>query len=370
MHLRQLKSNDPGSGPSGSGVLRWSATICAALVFSMPAMAAGICNNIATVGGGTLVPSPSSGAGWDVGSGQCNGDFTVTTSPLFPGGALELGMRIEQRSMGQINPPQHSGINYEVQTGPDPTDSARAWWNFQHSIAYKGGTNSVNNLDKLTFVIRRDVGIDTPAAPSFNMLTLRSTIDDRHSPKSTTTFSDIYQTSQNPVFGWFSPTYNLTNANPGAWMLTLAAAKDGKFSSVSICAHTVNVACNAAPVVYTCAGFEAPMDKVISVKKANRVLPLKMVCADANGNVLGAGSIAAPIVQVTKSPAGPATDPVGELLSAGQGTDGNQFVFDGSRWAFNLQTKNFTGSGTYTITAVAGGGDVLLIGPIGTFVVQ
>ena len=153
-------------------------------------------------------------------------------------------------------------------------------------------------------------------------------------------------------------------------MLTLAALKNGKIASVSVCAHTSGASCAPAPVVYYCTGFDAPMDKVISVKKANRVLPLKMVCTDGNGNIVGSTSIASPIVQVTKSPAGPATDPVGELLSAGQGTDGNQFVFDGSRWAFNLQTKNFTGSGTYTITAVAGGGDVLLVGPIGTFVVQ
>lgn len=366
-YLSPRKNCVHGSRSAGSAALRWSAAICVALAIAMPAMASGACNNAATVGGGTLLVSPSAGAGWDVGSGQCNGDFTVVTNSLFPGGALELGMRIEQRSQGQINPPQHSGVNYEVQTGADPSNLTRAWWNFQHSIAYNGG---IGTLDNLTFAIRRDVGTQLPAQPVVDMLALRAVIDDRHVPKSTASFTDIYQTSQNPTFGWFSPAYNLTDSGPGAWTLTLAAVKAGKISSVSICAHTPDASCATAPVVYTCAGFDAPMDKVISVKKNNRVLPLKMVCTDGSGNVAGAGNIAAPIVQVTKTPAGPATDPVAELLSAGQGTDGNEFVFSGSQWAFNLQTKNFTGTGTYTITVVAGGTDLLVNAPTATFVVQ
>ena len=338
------------------------------LALGVPAIAAGVCNLAATVGGGTLATSPSAGAGWNVGSGQCNGDFTVAANPLFPGGAIELGMRIEQRRVGQVNPPFHSGINYEVQRGPDPTQANRAWWNFQHSIGYNGG---IASLDKLTFVIRKDVGNDIPVAPA-DMLALRAIIDDRPAPKTTATFSDLYQTSQNPVFGWFSPPYNLSpTAGPGAWMLTLAALKNGKIASVSVCAHTLGAACAPAPVVYSCAGFDAPMDKTVSVKKGNRVLPLKMVCSDGNGNTLGSGGIAPPVIQVTKSaPVGPATDPLGEILSAGQGTDGNEFVFDGSRWHFNLQTKNFTGSGTYTITAVAGDGGLLLLAPTATFVIE
>jgi hypothetical protein len=350
-----------------------SAANVAVLMFAtiaLPAAASGVCNNSYIVGGGTLGVSPSAGAGWNVGSGQCNGDFTVVTDPLFPGGALELGMRIEQRSAGQLNPPQHAGINYEVQKGSDTTqpNGARAWWNFQHSIAYNGG---IANLDKLTFVIRRDVGTDLPATPFTDMLAVRSVIDDRPTPKTTATYSDLYQTSQNPVFGWFSPTYSLTDSTPGAWMLTLAAVKAGRISSVSICAHTPTAVCNAAPIVYTCTDFEAPLDKAISAKKANRVLPLKMVCTGANGVALGAGDIAAPVVRVTKtSPSNEETAPADTYLSAGQGTDTNQFVFNGARWVFNLQTKNFTGTGTYAITAVGGGGNVIVGGPTGVFVVQ
>jgi hypothetical protein len=43
-----------------------------------------------------------------VGAGQCNGDFTVSRDATFPGtpggSGIELGMRIEQRSVGQLNP--------------------------------------------------------------------------------------------------------------------------------------------------------------------------------------------------------------------------------------------------------------------------
>lgn len=349
------------------------ATMFAALMLAMaalPAAASVVCNLLNSVGGGTDDVSPFPGAGWDVGSGQCNGDFTVVTDPSFAGGALELGMRIEQRSAGQLNSPQHAGIDYEVQTGSDTTQpsATKAWWNFQHSIAYNG---VIGDLEQLSFSIRTDEGSFVPTAPVFDMKALRGVIDDRHLPKSTTTYSDIYQTSQNPVFGWFTPGYDLASVAAGAWMLTLVAVEGESFSSVSICAHTVGASCAAPPVAYTCTGFEPPMDMVFKVKKkANRVLPLKMVCTDASGTVLGSGDIAAPIVQVTKNPAGEETSPDDVYLSAGQGTDGNQFVFDGSRWNFNLQTKNFTGVGTYTITAVDGGGDILIGAPTAEFIVQ
>ncbi len=85
-----------------------------------------------TVGGGTSNVSPSPGAGWDVGGGQCNGDFAVVRDVTFPGDpggdGIELGMRAEQRRVGQINPPAHAGSDYTVQTGEDPgTGGTRAW---------------------------------------------------------------------------------------------------------------------------------------------------------------------------------------------------------------------------------------------------
>jgi hypothetical protein len=53
----------------------------------------------------------------------------------------------------------------------------------------------------------------------------------------------------------------------------------------------------------------------------------------------------------------------------GQGDDGNQFVFDGKFWAFNLSTKGLA-PGTYTITAVSGNLSEYVIDPTCTAVVE
>jgi hypothetical protein len=233
--------------------LKWVPSIGGAMVLlalvSAPLPAAAVtCNLLENVGGGTTNPSPFAGAGWDVGSGQCNGDFTVSRDATFPGtpggSGIELGMRIEQRSVGQLNPPDHTQRDYTVQTGSDPNRADRAWWNFQQSIAYSG---SINSLDALTFIIRTDAGTSIPSQPFFDMLAARGTIDDRHPPKSTTTYTDIYQTSQNPVFGYFSA-YDMDEE--GAWTLTLVAMKSGRVSSVSICVHTPLAACEPLPVSF------------------------------------------------------------------------------------------------------------------------
>ena len=110
------------------------------MVLCTNAWSAAPCNEDFTVGGGTLAVSPSSGAGWDVGGGQCNGSFTVTEIESFPADGedgIELGLRAEQRRVGQVINTSNNGV-YEVGTGPDPTQANRAWWNFQHSIAYDG----------------------------------------------------------------------------------------------------------------------------------------------------------------------------------------------------------------------------------------
>ncbi|MDX1540649.1 MAG: hypothetical protein R3349_04530, partial [Geminicoccaceae bacterium] len=187
---------------------------------SPSAIAQVTCNLPATVGGGVEetapgVParssrtSPIAGIGWGVGSGQCNGSFVSTVDPAFPspdGDGIELAIRAEQRSVGQVDP---AGDDYTVETGADPTNANRAWWNFQTSTAYDG---NINDLDALTFDIRTDAGPNQPLLPSYDMLLLRSTIDDRNDTSDrpapadnpTATYADLYQTSQNPeFFPWF-----------------------------------------------------------------------------------------------------------------------------------------------------------------------
>ncbi len=200
------------------------------------------CNEPGVVGGGELGLSPGpvgppTSLGFDVGAGQCNGSFAIVSDPGFPGGALELAMRAEQRGIGQVT---NNGGDYTVAVGPDPTNGARAWWNFQHSIAYQG---DIDDLDALTFDIRTDVGTSVPATPA-DMLALRGPsgpIDDRNNqPNPTSTYADLYQTSQNPVFGWLS-SYDMNEE--GAWKLTLTAERDGSALESSICIHTPAAAC-------------------------------------------------------------------------------------------------------------------------------
>jgi hypothetical protein len=212
------------------------------------------CNLADTVGGGTLGLSSTVGPlglGWDVGNGQCNGSFGTTTDGTFPGGALELALRAEERRIGQVD--RLAPNAYEVQLGHDTTGPPalnRAWWNFQGSIAYDG---DISTLDALTLEIITDVGPNAPVAPVFDLLALRGFIDDRHNqPNPTTGFADLYQISQNPEFGWFVPASD-TDANPtgafdydseGAWRFVLTAVEDEDTSSVTICIHTPNAQCN------------------------------------------------------------------------------------------------------------------------------
>lgn len=353
------------------------------------------CDQADSVGGGQpgVSPGPTGNAatalGWDVGTGQCNGSFKTTADSSFPNNGsdgIELGMRAEQRREGQVprNADLASGAgDYTVQLGADNTTPVavnRAWWNFQHSIAYDG---VIDNLDGLVFSIRTDVGANAPAAPQFDMLFLRPFIDDRQAnTEPTATYDELYQTSQNPEFGYFT---NLADddANPdgdfdydeeGAWMMTLVALKDDAFASVSICIHTPNAACDPSPAiaVYTCSPFEPPMDKTVMVKaKARRILPLKIVCTDENGIELTDQDIASPEVEVSKVGGGAVTTDGEEFLISGKGTDGNQFVYDGNRfWQFNLNTRNFSGEGAYEISVNPGGNDILAGGPTTTFVIN
>jgi hypothetical protein len=335
------------------------------------------CNAPDTVGGGTLGISPGpigppDSLGWDVGSGQCNGSFTATVDNGFPspdGDGLELAMRAEQRSVGQV---ANDGGDYEVATGTDDTqpNPSRAWWNFQHSIAYDG---AIGDLDQLVFAIRTDAGSAVPAPPA-DLLAIRGGIDNRNNqPNATSTYSDLYQTSQNPLFGWLtdgaSGPYDVNEE--GAWTLTLAAIENGHLADVGICIHTPAEACDPPPAVYTCRGkeigaFFPPADRTISVKRGGRVIPLKVSCADSAGNELDGSDIAAPVLAVSQVPGGPLPGP---FASAGQGTVADEFVFGGSHWQFNLDTSSLPGPGTYEIRVRPGGSDLLLGSPLAILVI-
>ena len=105
--------------------------------------------------------------------------------------------------------------------------------------------------------------------------------------------------------------------------------------------------------IFSCVGFEPPMDNRIVKVKKNRVLPLKAEIVDSDGNPVTDADLGEnpPYIEVTRlqGQAGDPTDVTGEALSAGHGTDGNEFIFDGVKWFYNLGTKMFTSTGDYMI---------------------
>jgi hypothetical protein len=129
-----------------------------------------------------------------------------------------------------------------------------------------------------------------------------------------------------------------------------------------------------ATLAPSCVGFDPPMDNGAVTVKKNKVLPLKAELLNGNGNpITDADVIAPPVIQVFfYSGILPAVDVTDQALSAGQGTDGNQFEFSDGKWRFNLQTMNYTAAGTYTITMVSGDDSEYTIDPtcIAEFVIE
>lgn len=164
---------------------------------------------------------------------------------------------------------------------------------------------------------------------------------------------------------FFGDSSNATGA--GTMTRTLSVDVDPG-ESVWIGAQLQSLAANGAVVdatlntnlssnVYSCVGFEPPADRDVSVKKPNRVVPLRMTLLDGDGQIVF--NIDSPVVNVAYEGSytyGPST--LEELNYAGRGDEGNMFQFDGSKWAFNLSTRGLA-SGEYTITAVSGGDYVI-----------
>lgn len=276
--------------------------------------AAAPCEEDANVGGGVNTGTspgptgnPATALGWDVGTGQCNGSFTSKTFDGFPGGSLELAMRAEERRQGAV---ARIGANeYQVELGNDSGDVDRAWWNFQHSIAYGG---NIDDLDSLTFKITTHVGPNQPSASEVDMLAFRGIIDDRQGGSTPTTgFNDLYQTSQNPEFSWFSPDFD-NDVNPdgkfnydqeGAWLMTLTAEKYGETASVSICVHTPNaqcfpdhLACHAVKDVDRLYGITVDVEDEFTTQDGLKVKKAKEMCVTADKN--GEGILDDPAVFV------------------------------------------------------------------------
>lgn len=110
----------------------------------------------------------------------------------------------------------------------------------------------------------------------------------------------------------------------------------------------------------TCAGFEPPFDKALSLKsKVKRAIPVDIMLTDSDGFTVTNIDIAAPpVINVLFNAqvfgeVPPNTD---DLLPLGSANDNNLFRFDldSGQWVYNLGTKKFTAAGTYTVMIASG----------------
>jgi hypothetical protein len=123
---------------------------------------------------------------------------------------------------------------------------------------------------------------------------------------------------------------------------------------------------DAAPA-YACRGFDSPLAAGPVTVKGPRALPLKARLLDADGFALADDALGAPpVLQVHhQSGVGETPDDVSpQAVGVGQGTDGNAFEFSGSRWRFNLKTRNYTAPGIYTLTMISGDETEYRIDPV------
>ena len=220
---------------------------------------------VLAIGGVAAAPVHSDDANvssWDVGNNQVNGHFSVTTDDAFGSGGIQLGLRAEQRRVGAVTPTfadLYTLDGYEVMAGLDPGTANRAWWNFQLSIGYGSSTSgaSISDLDALTLSIQQLAGTNSAPTPPgvYDLKALRATIDDRncagnpptpctpHTPDPV--YNDVYQVSQNPVFGWFTPPYGLDPHATFAYRFTLTALENDVVVRSSMCVATAGLSCTA-----------------------------------------------------------------------------------------------------------------------------
>lgn len=111
-----------------------------------------------------------------------------------------------------------------------------------------------------------------------------------------------------------------------------------------------------------CEGFKAPADRDVSINRPNRVVPLRMQLVDDDGFYVGDYELAPPVLQVAYSSGGDFVEFADELNYAGRGDEGNQFIFDGNYWAFNLGTRGLA-SGTYQLSVTSGDASQYVVNP-------
>ncbi len=199
--------------------------------------------SVAPVSASPVTTFPDSVVSWNVGSGQSNGNFVVTRDSAFPGGALELGLRAEERTIGPSYIPVNAGglanAMYIVPTGASPPSNPGdyARWNFDFSVSYAGG---LSNLSSVSLRIEEL----TPGLTPLN--------DVLFPPAGGT----LLQDSWNPGFDFLSGPGLAYNFNtPGIYRITLSATGGGQTVSDSILVNIGNVVLPAVPEPMSLAAF-------------------------------------------------------------------------------------------------------------------
>ena len=129
------------------------------------------------------------------------------------------------------------------------------------------------------------------------------------------------------------------------------------------------------PPMFSCKGFEYPLNTEAVTVKKNRTLPFKAQLLDKNNAYISdLELVASPVIQVLFKATSSFTtiDVTDDALSARNADEGNLFSYLDSKWRFNLGTKSYTSSGSYTVTMVSGDSSEYIVSPTcsGFFVIH
>lgn len=90
--------------------------------------------------------------------------------------------------------------------------------------------------------------------------------------------------------------------------------------------------------------------------RKKRTLPLKVQLFGESGEELtDADLLDPPVIEVifeAQNDPGSAVDVTAYALPSGLGSEGNELVYSGDWWRFNLNTRNYSASGVYTVFVV------------------
>jgi hypothetical protein len=124
---------------------------------------------------------------------------------------------------------------------------------------------------------------------------------------------------------------------------------------------------------YECYGFESgrfdvPFNDYPVTARGNRALPFSAMLIDSGGlQVTDDDLTAPPVLQVWFEYGDPdAQDVSDDALPAGHSTEGNQFVFDGGKWRYNLKLRDLSANGLYTVLLDSGNNSEYTINPVCT----